>query len=304
MSGRIFLSNDERDKQVLGEDALRAAVECLRENGYVVVENVIRPELLGRLREKLDQDAASFAHGRRPWRGGGTIIGHLGIHPLPYSEFLHREVLANPVLMSVTSLVLGKAVFIEGVGGNTNFPNSVPQEFHSDVDDWSGKRLLINIPLSDVDERNGSLEVIPGTHRPECKDRRIQDLLRESPSLRVNTRLGSAVIRFPNMIHRGTRNSTKNPRHMVVMWHSSSPKRTGNAAKDTLDPRSESFLSDYEALAHEDEGKRLHPIFYPNIFPTGVQGMVREFAYRYFPGPYSLTRKLIRRGKGALSLGG
>ncbi len=304
MSSSIELSDHERDQRVLDPDRLATAADHLRENGYVVVSNVIPPERLERLRERLDGDWSSFNSGKSAWLGGGRVIGHLGIHPVTYPEFVDRSVLANEVLLSITSAVLGAPVFIEGVGGNTNAPRSVPQEFHSDVDDWSAKRLLVNIPLCDVDERNGSLEAIPGTHRPEYEERSIKDVLAIHTPARVNTTLGSVVIRFPYLIHRGTSNRSPNARHMLAMWHTTSPVRTGNATKPTLDPRSDTFLDDYIAMADEGSSRRLHPVFYPNIFPTGVKGMVKETAYRYFPGMYRLSKSMTGRAKRSLSLGG
>lgn len=300
----IELSNEERDQEALSPGKLAAALGHLRESGYVVVANVMPSDRLDRLRARLDDEWSSFVGGRRPWLGGGQVIGHLGIHPLTFPEFTDRRILANRALLAISSGVLDGSIYVEGVGGNTNATRSVPQEFHSDVDDWSAKRLVINIPLCDVDERNGSLEAIPGTHRPEFQHRGIEELLKSRPPVRVNTRIGSVVIRFPYVIHRGTSNRSNNPRHMLAMWHTTSPTRTGNTAKPTLDPKSNSFLEDYGAMATEGKTVRLHSTFYPNIFPVGVRGMIKECTYRYCPGIYKTLRRMIGRAKHSQSLGG
>jgi len=300
----VELTDIERDQQAIAPDKLTAAVEHLHKTGYVVLCNALSSQPLERIRCRLDRDWSSFNSGKRPWLGGGRIIGHLGIHPLLYDEFIDRSLLANKIMISTASLALGGPVYFEGAGGNTNAPNSVPQEFHSDVNDWFAKRLLINIPVCDVDDHNGSLEAIPGTHDPGCKGRSIGDLLESHRAARVDTRLGSILIRFPFLIHRGMPNRSHHPRHMLTVWYTTSAVRTGNASKSTLDPSSKTFLEDYELMALEGMDDRLHPIFYPNIFPTGVAGMVKEHAYRHFPSMYRFAKAVTRRDRRSLSLGG
>ncbi|MGH2500855.1 MAG: phytanoyl-CoA dioxygenase family protein [Candidatus Limnocylindria bacterium] len=78
------------------------------------------------------------------------------------------------------------------------------------------RRITFNVPLVDINDANGPMEVIPGSHRmrhdltPVC----IGALPRLHP-VRLLLRRGDCVLRDGNLLHRGTTNTTSEPRILL-----------------------------------------------------------------------------------------
>lgn len=77
-------------------------------------------------------------------------------------------------------------------------------------------RLTFNVPIVDVNDSNGPMEVLPGSHRMHHDDCRAN--IYALPQLhiaRLHFRLGDAMLRDGNMLHRGTSNTVAEPRVLL-----------------------------------------------------------------------------------------
>lgn len=280
----IFVSDQERRRGGLSSDRLAVSSAALRSNGYLVIRNLLPPHRLGSLKNELDAAWHSFRSNKPGWHGGGKIIGHLGLIPPKTPDFICPEIIANPLIHTIVDDVLGNGVRIVGIGGNANLPGSVDQQFHRDFDLTAADRVLVNIPLGDVDEGNGSLEVIPGSHVPDGDSQKLP--------LRVNTRSGDVIVRFPQVLHRGKRNPSQRVRYMLGIWLAALTPTRMTVEKLCLDPGSPDLLSDCQSQFDQLGQAGRQPVFGPNYFsPDGV-GLIKEVVYRLMPSVYGfLVRK-------------
>jgi Phytanoyl-CoA dioxygenase (PhyH) len=97
--------------------------------------------------------------------------------------------------------------------------------WHPDVPDGSTgdpagpvrrRRLTFNVPLTDINDANGPMEVIPGSHRMHHEE--VRTRIYSLPQLyttRILMRRGDAMLRDGNLLHRGTTNLTDRPRVLL-----------------------------------------------------------------------------------------
>ena len=167
----ISLTRKETESRRMSPGRLKQAVEAIRRDGYVVIENAVPHEPLDILREKMDQDSRVLID-RELWGGAGQLKGHLQQGPPPFAPFVFREIVANPFVIQVNTALLGEGIFNSFYNGNTNCPGSDTQPLHRDGPHlWPGHEpahptacVVVNISPLDVTEENGAVELWPGTH--------------------------------------------------------------------------------------------------------------------------------------------
>ena len=71
----ISLTKKETESRRMSPGRLKQAVEAIRRDGYVVIENSVPHEPLDILREKMDQDSKVLID-REQWGGAGQLEGH------------------------------------------------------------------------------------------------------------------------------------------------------------------------------------------------------------------------------------
>ena len=83
----ISLTKKETESRRMSPRRLKQAVEAIRRDGYVVIENAVPHEPLDVLREKMDQDSKVLID-REQWGGAGQLKGHLQQGPPPFAPFV------------------------------------------------------------------------------------------------------------------------------------------------------------------------------------------------------------------------
>jgi len=230
----LTLSEEERRSEQLTAEHLAAAVRALRQDGYVILEDVIAHEHLDVLRAKMDEDLKTLLTAKR--LPHNFVRNHLQQDPPPLAPYVFRDVVANPWVVQVSRAVLGEGFFNSFYSGNTNLPGSTEQPVHADIGQlWRGlsvghpaAHLVVNVVLEDVTEQNGSIELWPGTHLdttiawgddikvpPEALEARR----RVCPPVRGNLRKGAVLLRDMRLWHRGMPNYSDRPRPMIAMIH-------------------------------------------------------------------------------------
>lgn len=212
------------------------AVEAIRADGYVVLEDVVSHAHLDLLRERMDEDSRKLIDAEK-WGGAGRVPGHLQQGPPPFAPYVFTDVVANPYVLQVTRELLGEGLYNSFYNGNTNSPGSSLQPLHRDSGHlWPRQTtahptasVVVNISPMDVSEGNGAVELWPGTHlelastfRGEAVGSAVDPATEAArrkvvPPIRGCARKGSALIRDIRLWHRGVPNPSDRPRHMIAM---------------------------------------------------------------------------------------
>ena len=215
--------------------AVQHAIAALREDGFLVINDVVAHHHLDRLRERM---ACDLDHIRAlPGVPHNFVWGNIQQNPPPDAGLMFRDVVANPFVCQVTRELLGPGAFNDYLSGNTNIPGSGLQPVH--VDDgqlWPDlqmahppARLVVNVALGDTTAENGAIELWPGTHLDtgmaignDTKVPKGQVAARRAVRGPVlgSTSKGSMLIRDMRLWHRGTPNRGAATRFMIAMIHS------------------------------------------------------------------------------------
>ena len=213
---------------------VEAAVEAITNDGFVVLHDVVDTNHLDVLLPRMLEDVTALIE--RPDAPFNWNTGNVQQDPPPFPPFLFEDVLLNKMVLAVTQAVLGRGVKNTMYSGNTAMPSESRQPVHADTGHlWPRLEvahppvhLVVNVPLVDVDEKNGSTELWPGTHRDTTvtagKDIKIpSDVLERRrahvPPIQPVIRRGGALIRDMRLWHAGMPNRTPNPRPMIAMVH-------------------------------------------------------------------------------------
>jgi hypothetical protein len=218
-----------------------------------------------------------------PWVGGGKWFGHINYVPPPTSQ-IFREIASNGEIRKILDHALGKDFKIVGVGGNANLPGSRFQPAHADG--WLGTDfLVVNIPLGEVTEYNGSTEVWPGTHQEKLTISKFNAIRR--PSVRLNTSPGDVIIRYSNLWHRGTPNKSSDVRVMLSLIVSQFYKQLPSiiVSQDEHDD-----LSSFGVSVNATIGSKLKRGFAPNYFASNLKGNMLELTWIAAPRLFTVIR--------------
>ena len=214
---------------------VQRAVKALRDDGFVVIDDIVDHGHLDRLRERMTDDLEKIR--ALPPVPHNFVWGNIQQNPPPDAGLVFRDVVANPFVCQVTRELLGAGAFNDYLSGNTNVPGSGLQPVH--VDDgqlWPDlqaahppARLVVNLALGDTTEENGAIELWPGTHLdPRMvigKDTKVPEELVAArravrAPVRATTGIGAMLIRDMRLWHRGTPNRSAAARFMIAMIHS------------------------------------------------------------------------------------
>ena len=266
-----------------------SATEHLNQQGYVILRGVVDPAAVNSARAKVISEWETFKKDGRLWFGGGTILGHVNYAPAPDLNVFFDAITCQQVLACVVE-ELGAEIFVYGIGGNLNMPRSHHQPVHVDATD--NNYLIVNLPLGDVDETNGSLELWPGSHRSKLSYSQVT-LQKKLPSTRVNTRAGDVVLRYPHVWHRGTPNNSSVARVMVAA--SIGRKRASDDyGSIKVSPRNQEQLVIGKLAANFDVSPEISGKFLPNYFSTRPIGILRELMCSYMPTAYHALKLMGR----------
>lgn len=232
---KITLTPQERAAGALSEENVQRAADAIRNDGYVVLADVIDTAHLDVLRERMAADSQTLIDAGK-WGGAGRIEGHLQQGAPPIGKYVFSDVVANPFAIQVSHAVLGDGFYNRFYNGNANCPGSGTQPLHADAPHlWTDPRsvtesahppasLVLNVTLVDATEENGATEIWPGTHRIPMAEQHVSAEMeaarrREVPPVRAITNRGDLLMRDMRMWHRGVPNRSNEIRHMIAMVH-------------------------------------------------------------------------------------
>jgi ectoine hydroxylase-related dioxygenase (phytanoyl-CoA dioxygenase family) len=227
--------------------------EQVRVNGFVVLEDALPRERVERMRERFDE-LLEEKQAREPFnRGANRFQMYLPWEP-PLADPLLYE---NEAALAVIEAVLGPDPALVYFASDTPLPGSEYHRVHSDTRllfpetalSLPPYALVLNAPLVDCTEENGSLEFWPGgTHlMPGPAD--LAQLAPRMQSQRANLKAGSLLLRDARMWHRGTPNRSQRSRPHVALvytrpWYrfEQQAPQLSRAAFDALSERARKLL--------------------------------------------------------------
>jgi ectoine hydroxylase-related dioxygenase (phytanoyl-CoA dioxygenase family) len=230
----LDITSEEIESRTMTPEHLQAAVEAVRRDGVVVLNNVVDRQHLAVLREKMLEDVqALLARDDAPYNFNTSNVQQ---DPPPFPPYLFRDVLLNDMAVAVTKALLGPGLKNNFYSGNTAIKSTLRQPVHADGGQlWPDQEvahpafcLIVNVPVVAMSEENGSTEIWPGSHRDttvslhddiKVPEKALERRRAVAPPFQPTVPLGSILIRDNRLWHAGMPNKTDQPRPMIAMIH-------------------------------------------------------------------------------------
>jgi len=219
------LSDSERASGRLAPSTVHAAVEHVRNNGFVLFERVLPRDLVADMQSSFAMLIDTHSSSTEANRGANRFQMHLPFEP-PFND---ERLIASPFVLPIVDALIGADCICHYLASDTPLPGSDYQEVHPDIfplfPEWPAAMppysIVLNTPLIDVTPDNGPLEIWPGgTHHYVAERSEVPALAAEMHSEPVLMPAGSLVIRDSRMWHRGTPNRSGAPRPNVTLIYS------------------------------------------------------------------------------------
>ena len=206
-------------------------------NGYLMVENVVTPEELAKLRQitaALIEASRSVTESNEVYdldRGHSAETPRLTRIKIPHKRDPYFwELLRNSGITEVLNDLLGPDTTILTSKLNTKAPGGgAAVEWHQD---WmfyphtNDDLLAFGLMLEDVDEDNGPLMVVPGTHKGPLLDHRANGvfagaidpddpLFEKDKIVTLTGKAGSMTVHHSRLLHGSAPNVSDRPRFIL-----------------------------------------------------------------------------------------
>ncbi len=213
-------------------------IAAYHRDGYILVENVLSPELLGRVRDVVEK----FVEQARGVTESNAVYDFEDSHT-PQNPRVRRlkdpvrqhpifwEIVRSPAVSGPLMQLIGPDIRLFGSKLNMKAAGyGAPVEWHQD---WAfyphtnDDLLAIGIMLDDVTSENGALRVLPGSHRGPVYDHRseegffvgaIRDVNSQvdlSKAVPIYGRAGSMSVHHVRAVHGSALNLSGQPRRML-----------------------------------------------------------------------------------------
>ena len=217
--------------QRLAPDETDRAARAIAADGCVVLEGALPIEPLARLRRRMDRDTGDLLRFCATIGGNPREVGHLQQGPPPFADYVFADIAMNRQVNAVAAALFGGRPRLTFYNGNTNCPGSAHQYLHMDGRHTTAPgepvaptaAVVVNIPPGGMDDRNGAIELWPGSHRVAVHSRQgvpsaiAAERGEECPPENPRTAPGDVLIRDVRLWHRGVPNRSARPRHMIAL---------------------------------------------------------------------------------------
>ena len=227
----MILTESEKLEGLSGH-RLDEAINAIKQDGYIVLENCLESEYIDQLKNEL-MDTFRKKQERLPIKpidqyslvdypgvGGNHGFNRWNLRLPSKKPFLDNRLLGNPSANGIFRHFFDDSAIYNIIACDMNLQRSTFQNLHRDRSTFA---LIMNVPLVDMTIENGATQIFPGTHRMPGKGFTDSGALPYCPSwppkswqgkfLCVKT--GSVIIRDVRMAHRGMVNNTEHPRPLI-----------------------------------------------------------------------------------------
>jgi len=193
----------------------------VRVNGYTILEDLLPVSFIESMRGEFIKLLEAKRAAEPSNRGANRFQMYLPFTP----PFADPRVYENDLVLAIVEAVFGQFPICNYFASDTPFPGSDYQRVHSDTQLlFPGMRyslpaygLVLNIPLVDVTEENGPMEIWPGGTHLWNGEGDMAALAAQMTSVRVRMKAGAALLRDLRMWHRGTPNRSDHARPNVAL---------------------------------------------------------------------------------------
>ena len=242
-----------------------------KQAGFLEIKDTIDIKIINELLRDISNNYALKAKKHN----GGALSGHLNCLPRSSAKALLMSLHQTSIFDDMSNYFnINIYEYNVGIGANINLPGSYYQHMHTDSH-FHDEFYILNIPLINTNEANGSLSIIPYSHMEPYSyiDYRLKGLHKKR--IRINQNIGSCIARSSNLWHRGTPNKSLNIRPMINVVFT----RNKDGKKDFL-------LSNLES--HPDLNGHIE--FTSNWYRSTFLGYCWEFLAVKIPFIHSLKR--------------
>ena len=182
-----------------------------REEGYLVLPQVVPTAPLERLSVELSAEFWRAKRAGELFSGGGMISGHLNCFPGAQSRFVY-DALDEAGVFELTRKLSPQAVRLPNVGCNLNLVSSSAQNHHADGYAAS-PFMIVNVATVKTTLQNGAIELSPGSHKHQYKY--WQFVVARHRTVRIEMDPGDVLLRLSSLWHRGMSNCSNEHRPML-----------------------------------------------------------------------------------------
>jgi Phytanoyl-CoA dioxygenase (PhyH) len=219
MISRITPSETERAAGALGSQTIEHASRCFRKDGALIIENIVDPALIVRVRQAFGAAYAQFCSEREDVArvGGRRFMITVKLEP-PFDD---PQLFANPYLLPILSAALDDNFVVGAFGVVCALPSAPAQHIHDDGGNLFQRpdidRLLpaaaitVAIPLLEMNAVNGTTALWLGSHR----DSRALNAEASEPVVWE----GSSILWDFRLKHGGTANKGALPRSLLYLTY-------------------------------------------------------------------------------------
>jgi ectoine hydroxylase-related dioxygenase (phytanoyl-CoA dioxygenase family) len=219
---RITPSEAERSAGAFSNATLHEASHCMRTEGGLILEDIVKPALIHEAREIFVQKYDRYLDGR----GHDDALEVGDRRPMITVDleppFDRRELLANSWLCPVLNAAFEGDFILAAYGVVCSLPGATRQHIHQDGGDLFPQAALnrilpiaavtVAIPLLEMNEINGTTALWPKSHRDEA-------LARTESGDEPLVREGSCLLWDYRLRHCGTANRSTVPRPLLYMTY-------------------------------------------------------------------------------------
>jgi ectoine hydroxylase-related dioxygenase (phytanoyl-CoA dioxygenase family) len=213
----------QQDPETVDTHRIANLADQVRVDGYCLLGTILGPAQVASMRQQFlelleaKQRSESFNRGPNrfqmylPWQ-------------LPFAD---PDLFECDQALAVMEAVMGPDLALQYFASDTPMPGSDYQRVHSDTrllfpecaHSLPAYGMVLNVPLVDCTEENGSLEFWPGGTHLVPRDVDREGLAVGMRSCRANLQAGTALLRDLRMWHRGTPNRSHAPRpHLALVY--------------------------------------------------------------------------------------
>lgn len=247
----LELTSEEQARGLLAPGHLQQAMLLLACNGYLILRGALPRAFVDELHaayRAIVDDCLASAPGQStnelPWRSTGDTVfwiinARLRAFVRLTGPFADPRVVANPFALAILQQVLGAGLFCNSVSSDTCLQGSVFQSPHRDIGFYAAGQpvpgIIVNIPLMHCGPHNGPLQVWPGGSHlwgaelftrfglrafdQDADNPAMEAFASRVPSIALDLHPGDVLLRDPGMLHRGTPNTTPEPRSMLTIGY-------------------------------------------------------------------------------------
>lgn len=211
------------NQTALAPEKIQSLADEIRMNGYVLLDDMIPKETIGRMLEPFDALLEKKRESEPSNRGVNRFQMHLPFEP-PFADPI---LYANPTVLAIMENLFGPDYICTYFASDTPFPGSDYQKVHLDcrlpfpeagygVPVYS---VVLNTPLVDFTEENGPLELWPGGTHTIAQPKDMERMASKMASVRLLPKVGSLLLRDARVWHRGTpSHGTRSRPNLAVVY--------------------------------------------------------------------------------------